>query len=193
VRNSGPRSVAEKSWAIRFTVVTVLSAFFAVSAHLLAGGAIASVEGLGLGALSAVLVSMVALSGPGFWRVFGAMTIGQSAFHIFMGVGATGSGHHHHVVEPVVVVAAPSVMGTSHLIAALVSALVVSAADRAMRVLKAVFRALQRLAHRLVNPGSLPVFARPRFVAVFHFHHLESTGLVGSHCLRGPPAALLTA
>lgn len=192
MRNSGQRSAAEKSWAIRFAVVTVLSGIFAVSAHLAAGGAIASIEGLGLGALSAVLVSMVAVHRPGWWRIFGAMTVGQFAFHTFMGVGAGGSAHHHQVVEPVVSAGAPSLMGTSHLVAALVSAVVVSAADRAVRVLKAVFRALQRLARRLVNPGPLPVFARLRLVGSFHFHPLESRGLVGSHGLRGPPATLLS-
>lgn len=188
---SGP--VAEKSLALRVFGVTLLSAFFALSAHLAAGGTIATVEGLGLGALSAVLVAIVALHRSGFWRVFCAMVLGQFAFHIFMGVGATSSSHHHHAIEPLVSSGSASVMGISHLCAAVVTALLVSEADRALRSLKAGIQALRTLAFRLIAVGNVPEFPRPSYPGVFHYQALEGRNLVGSLGLRGPPVVSFSA
>jgi hypothetical protein len=193
MRTSRVRSFTEKSWAARFAIVTVLSGVFAVVAHLAGGGVIASTDGLVLGALSSNLVSMVALYRTGFWRVFAAMTVGQFAFHTFMGVGATGTAHHSHGPEPLMGSGLSAHMSVSHLVAAFASALVVSEADRALRALTELLRALRDLAGTVGNQSSLPVTPRLPLRGAFHYQPLESEDLVGSQGLRGPPSLSFSA
>ena len=187
-----PLQRRELAWSLRFSLVTGLAGFFALAAHLVAGGAIQSLVGLVVAVVFTALISMVVLVRANFARVLVAMLAGQYVFHTFMGVGATG-GHHHGAeafVEPVVVGSGWDGMVAFHFLAACLSATLVAGADHALRVLALVGRALARLLERAVNSpapveiagtqlSALPIGSGKRA-------HIE--GLVGSRGLRGPPA-----
>jgi len=168
----------------------MLAGFSAVVAHLLGGGAIGSSVGLLLGSLSAGVVAMIALYRPGALRVGLAMAIGQYAFHVFLGVGAPATGHHQEVVAPLVTSGNGVPMGVTHLVAAGAVAVLVSGADRALRVLGQLAMAIARFV-RSLPPARVPDLSEGRCVppsAHTHLFRVLKTDYVGSCGLRGPPA-----
>ncbi|CAL99428.1 hypothetical protein A8924_0460 [Saccharopolyspora erythraea NRRL 2338] len=167
---------------LRGAGLAITSASLSVAAHMTSGG---SLPDPGTTALITALLSGagVALAGRrrGLPSIVGALAVAQLALHVFLQLAGSHQGTPGHLVAPF----DPVGMSAGHALAALLTAVLLARAERALfviaRLLGLFLPPSQPRLLTVTKPGVIRAPARPVRIPS-HQAHLRR------HPLRGPPA-----
>ncbi|ONI72767.1 hypothetical protein ALI144C_42945 [Actinosynnema sp. ALI-1.44] len=169
---------------MRGWTLAVSSGALAIAAHGMAGGATPDA------ALAVLLTMIVAWAGTsvasrvdGLLSVLTALGMAQAAMHLVLNYAVPSHADHHMAPAPV----DPVVMTAAHTVATALTALLLTQADAAMRVVSTAMRLLLDLA----EPPRFPAVASATYAlpeSPDRIDHIRAVLLRRVHSRRGPPA-----